>query len=1174
MKQLKCFAGLFLAACLPLMAQDFRATLTGRVTDPSGAAVPNATVKTTSQQTNEVRELKATSEGVYTIPYLNPGVYNIEVKASGFQTLHRTDITLRVSEKLNLDLQLQVGEMSQQVTVSTTQELVETADAVRGLVFDPLKTQEYPLNGRQTYMLMSLTPGVIFQTETFGPTGNSGTRGWDTTNAYKINGARAGNNLFLLNGAPISDAGGTWQVAPNVEAVQEFKVMTNTYDAAYGRFQGGVVNTTLKSGTNDWHGNAFDFWRNRVLDANSFQNNYAGRTKGKHNQHQFGGVVGGPIRKDKDFIFASFEGWRERLPVPVTSDVPNMSLRDVANQQWTAFGYKIYDPLTTHACGGANEPCSSSTYYRNMFPGNVIPASRISPVGQKILSYFPAANSPNAMALNQNFIAANNTAKYFYNQPMVRYDHNFNASNKLYTVFTFQHGQEYRDSTGFGKPAGSGDVGSERTNQNYIVAYTRVLNANAVLDVRASFGRTTSMFPRYTDFDLTTDQIGMTNMIHAPTYTKNTVPVINLGGFGQPLFGYNGAGTLQSWGTYNQGNFAPSLTIVKGRHSFKTGFEYNYVSRGDASYGWSNGNFTFDQYWTRQQSDRGLGTYDGASIASLLIGTPTSGQIDYNATYYRSRPYYAGYFQDDWKINNKLTVNLGIRYEVQVPYVERYNRANRGFDPNAKNPYSDQALAAWSAAKKEYDATNPKYPYPDAPSVLTGQLLFAGYNGAPSRIYNSDLTTIAPRVGIAYRLNNKTVLRTGAGLFYNTPTNTQLTNGFSQSTSYVNSLDGLTPAACSSGSCLSGAYSLTNPFPTGIATPAGPGAATYTGNGISFEPETNRTPHTWQYSFGIQRELPGAILAEVSYTGNYQNHTNVSYQQDANTLADWTKAYDDNSYLGRSVKNPFYGILPKTTSLGSSPTISAGSLLTTMPLWNGATNNLIQVGHYRSDALQTKIEKRAFSEKGAGVMTYVVSYTFGKSWQADHRFQNWNLNEPLAYEIDDQDKTHNLAVSGVWDLPLGTGRKFFTSKNKVVKALADNWRTAYIFTYVSGYPVGWPNLVNYCGEWHAKNQSEYSWFNNDKSCYASQKSYVLRPMSDRFSDIRNPSRPQLTVTVEKTFLVTERYKLLVRGEAFNVTNTPIRPGPDTSFSSARFGMLPLMQNNFPRVFQLSSKFFF
>src|SRR5581483_3240789 len=263
-----------------LFAQD-RATFSGTVTDPSGASVPNATVKATNTATNVSSETKTTADGLYTIPYLIPGVYTVEANAAGFQALKRADITLAVGARLNLPLQLTVGQATTEVTVTGQQEIINTTDANRGLEFDPVKTQEYPLNGRQTYMLLALTPGVIFGQEQFGASGFSGTRGWDVNSSYKFNGARQGNgnNAFLLNGTPISDNGSQWDFAPSVDAIQEFKAETTAYDASLGHEAGGMVNTTIRGGTNNWHGDVYDYFRNRLLDANFFQNNIAGAKK-------------------------------------------------------------------------------------------------------------------------------------------------------------------------------------------------------------------------------------------------------------------------------------------------------------------------------------------------------------------------------------------------------------------------------------------------------------------------------------------------------------------------------------------------------------------------------------------------------------------------------------------------------------------------------------------------------------------------------------------------------------------------------------------------------------------------------------------------------------------------------------------------------------------------------
>lgn len=1156
-----------LALVCGMWAQDFRATLTGLVTDPSGAAVPGASVKVTNLDNNSFKEARTTSLGNFTVPYLDPGVYNVEVGAPGFQTVLREKIVLRVADKVNLPVELKIGQTTESVVVTASQEVIETASADRGLVFDPIKTQQLPLNGRQTYQLMALTPGVLFTQEAFGPGGHSGSRGWDTTNVYRINGARTGQNLFLLNGAPISDAGGTWQLAPNVEAVQEFKVMTNTYDASYGRFGGGVVNTTIKSGGNDWHGNVFDYFRNAVLDANRTENKQPTPNKPRpaHNQHQFGGTAGGAIRKDKDFVFGSFEGWREVQPAAVISSVPNNGLRD--GQHFTEFGYKIYDPLTSAICA-APVNCRGSAYVRQPFPGNVIPQSRISPVGAKIMSYFPAANGPEALALSSNYYA-NTNGRYRYDQPMGRWDHNFSDSDKFYAMVTFQHGKEYRNTTGFDPPAGSGDINSQRTQQTYVAAWTHVLSSTSVFDIRASYGRFTSMFPRYTDYDFTIDKLGMTKMPHAPTNTQSTVPRVEVSGSTQ-LFALSSAG---EWNSHNQWNLSPSLSMTKGTHTLKTGFELNYVAHAIGNRGYSNGTFLFDQGWTRQLSGYNGGTYDGAAIASLLLGVPASGQVDWQDNPYRTRPYFAGYIQDDWKVSRTLTLNVGLRYDVQLQWLERFDRYNSAFDMTVKNPLSDAVLANWAKIKREEDAKNPKYPYPAAPSQLSGGWQFAGVNGQPRRVFDTDWTNFGPRIGLAWRVRPNTVIRSGAGMYYQASTLTGRTNGFAITTSYVASKDGITPA---SGASLSGPSSLVDPFPNGILPPTGAseGLLTQIGRGVTLDPRDFRIPRTYQYSFGIQQQLPGNIVAEASFAGNYQTFVGVDWGRNEISMADFDLSRADTQYNSLQVPNPFFGILPANGGVGQNATVSRGTLMRPNSIWGGITQSNTQWGHYRSDALQVKLEKRVMGGARTGVMTWVLSYTFSKAYEANHRLQSWNLAEPLIYELDSQDKPQMLSFSGVWDLPIGRGKRFLSSDNLVADKLVSGWQFNWIFSYNSGYPVTWPDLINNCGDWHAKDQNRYAWFNNDKSCYSTRQNYTLRTVPDRFSDIRQFSRPNLNISFEKTTRINERFRFLIRAEAFNLTNTPIYGGVDTSFNSQRFGMLPNNQQNWPRLVQLAGKFFF
>ena len=589
-----------------LVAQDFRATVGGTISDPSGASVPNALIKATNNANNQSREAKTNSQGVYTLPFLDPGVYTIEITAPGFTTVKRQEITLNVSQDLNLPVKMTLGQTTTEVTVTGEQQQIESTDADKGLVFDPLKTQELPLNGRQTYMLLTLTPGVIFGQQQFGASGFSGTRGWDVNSSYKFNGARQGNgnNVFMINGAVVSDNGSQWDLAPNVEAVQEFKAVTTAYDASYGHEAGGVVNTTIKSGTNKWKGDVFDYLRNSVLDANYFQSNLAGQPKGRHEVNQFGGVLGGPIRKDKDFLLVSFEGWQEAIPFPGagTTTIP-FDLRD--GQHFSNYNITVYDPLTTHACGQiASEPCSGSngsTFWRDPFPGNVIPQNRISPVAQKILSYVPGPNTvgQGASGLANNFFNTNNEGRYWYNQPMARWDHIFSDRDKFYALFSEQHGFEYRSTNGFGPPVvGNGNIDNNRTFTGLTLDETHVISPTMVLDVRANYFRFVQLSPGYTEQaqSISPASVGMTGMIQAPTVNQAVIPNINIGGFASPLFG---SGSF-SWSPYNSWQFAPNVSWQKGRHGLRFGFEMHYEAKGNVAPGNAYGTLTFSSGLTQQ----------------------------------------------------------------------------------------------------------------------------------------------------------------------------------------------------------------------------------------------------------------------------------------------------------------------------------------------------------------------------------------------------------------------------------------------------------------------------------------------------------------------------------------------------------------------------------------------
>ena len=1129
----------------------------------TGAAIAGAQVRAVQRSTNQPTETTTNQDGYYTLPYLPPSTYDLEVTAAGFNKLRRENITLMVAEKLALPLKLELGSINTQVTVSADAEVVQSSDASGGLNFDSTQTSEYPLNGRQVYMLMDLTPGVLFTQEQFGASGFSGTRGWDVNGSYVVNGGVQGTNSFSLNGAPISLTG-SWQLAPNADAVQEFKVQTNTYDAQIGRTGGGSVNTTLKSGSNSWHGTMFDYLRNSVLDANYTQNNQVGKPKGKHITHQFGGTVGGKIRADRDFVFFSFEGFRERVPFPVVSNVPPLDLGD--GQHFSHYQWNVYDPLTVRACkqGDPGSCTSNGGYIRDPFPGNVLPQSRISPIGQKILSYYPA---PNLSGLTQNFVFAGNTGQYRYDQPIGRWDHVIDQNNHLNVTVTFQHGHEYRVQT-FPGPAASGNIWSQRTSQTYGANWTRILSPSAMLDVRASYGRFTSIFPdANVASGITAKDLGM-NIAHAPTSTTGFPPRIQVDQFSD-LFG-NG-GDLYTWGTDNQWNLTPTITLTRRTHTIKTGLDLVYAARGSGNIGQANGYFNFGRPVTQHYPLVGGNNTDGAGIAALLLGAPGSGYVSWNDTYYRTWPYAGVFLQDDWKVRRNLTLNLGLRYDVQFPFVERWNRVNNGFDLTAKNPVSDQVLAAWAADKAVYDATNPRIPYPDPPPVLLGGKTFV-QPGGDRHTYSTDWTDIQPRFGLAWTMARDTVLRTGFAIMYRTATQGNYTDGFSQQTAYNAALDGITYNAG-----LTGPYSLANPFPDGIIAPSGRqlGLLTNIGNSISFDGRQRVIPRTYQYSFGIQRLMPFRVRLETKYVGSMTVHDAMAYNLDYVSLDLYQAANKNNTWFNRTLANPFYGILPKNSTYGASPTISSQNLYYPYPEFNGITVQTNPWSRYRYDGLQLQAEKRFLGNRNvAGALTVVFSYTYSKTFECNHRLNNWNLSEPCVHELSNYDKPQNIAFSGVWDIPFGKGRHWLTSPNKYLKPFIEGWTASWIYRFTSGVPVSAMNVQYLCSSVLTENQSHDHWFNNDPKCYRNLPNYTLRTIPDRFAWLRQMDNPRLDVSTSKTFPIHERWKFYLRGEATNVMNKPLCAGPDTGFQNVRFGMLPVGQQNFPRIVQLSGKILF
>ncbi|MEJ7606099.1 MAG: TonB-dependent receptor [Bryobacteraceae bacterium] len=762
---------IWLALCLgalPLVSQEFRATITGRVTDASGSAVPGAAVAVRNIDTNESAATATDGGGSYTVPFLKPGNYTLTVESTGFKKVSREGLTLNVGQTASVNIVLEIGAVSDQITVTGETPLLEVAKADRGTVIDNRRVTELPLNARNPFMLSQLVAGVNYNGNAIyqRPFDNGAIADWS------INGSRNRQNEFLLDGAPNNAQAGGNNLAyvPPVDSVQEFKIQLNSYDSQYGKTGGGVVNVTLKSGTNELHGTGYEFLRRRGLDANSFQNNSRGVERANHFLDQYGGLLSGPVMlpkiwdgRNRTFFMVNYEGYREGTPNPINASVPEpeflngdfSKLRTPQGQLIT-----IYDPTTGREVNGQ--------WVRDPFPGNVIPANRINPIAKSILSYYPKPNaaSPNLDYSRGNlFISPNIASDDFYNFT-VKIDQNLGQNHRFFFRHASNDRTETRTVNGIqGGPGEDGPLPLKRVNDAYVVDWVSTISPNLIFNIRPSYARYIegSRGDGNAGFDITS--------LGFPKSLQDQLPVS--GFFGRYEFSdYLSLGRYFNFNYTNTIALHPTFTWIKGAHNMKFGvdmrwLQYNVQDSGNVF------QLNFNRGFTQSQFNRG-DQLSGNAIASALLGSPSGGQVQTNVFPSWVTSYYAPYFQDDWKVTRRLTLNLGLRWDVNMPAYERHNQMTRDFNPSVVNPVN--ALI---------DRTQ----FPTLPE-LRGVIEFAGVNGLPRRAASTDWNNLQPRAGAAFQIGDKFVVRGGFGMYYLNPSNNwHRTANFSLSTPLVNTLD-------------------------------------------------------------------------------------------------------------------------------------------------------------------------------------------------------------------------------------------------------------------------------------------------------------------------------------------------------------------------------------------------
>jgi len=1111
----------FVVLSLPLLCQEFRATLQGTITDPSKGVVAGAEVVLRNVDTAVERRTTTDGLGHYLFQFLPPGNYSLTTRVRGFKTDVRDGIKLSLSENVRSDIELAVGQTTETISVMGDVARVETESSSLGSVVRKEIIESLPLKGHSSLFMFTLATGVV--NNRYG----EDTRPNDTiTNvSYSANGAPLASGDVSVDGVAntvnVNRGVNISQWVPAVDAVAEFKLQTGTLPAEYGRSGGSFMNIVIKSGTNDLHGSAYEYLRNAALDANSFFNNAGGLRLARYQSSTYGATASGPIwlpklynGRNRSFFFFSFEGSREGNGLTNNLNVPTAKMRQ---GDFSEFLGVIYNPFSGRLVNGIP--------MRDPVPGNIIPQSLQDPVGRNILSYYPAPNFPSPRPQTpwvQNFIYSYKWPRD-YDAIVLKFDHTVSAKNQMFVRINQGEGRllfpRSWDNVAAG-PAGSSGNRVRRPHFGVALNDTHLLSPRTTVDIRLGYARGIEDNKPWSDgFDPVT--------LGFPASYRQVIqglafPTVSVTEFnqlaGSPLINDPG----DTW------SLQPSISMQRGRHLIKTGGEGRLIRGHFFRNLHPSGQFSFG---VNQTGGPRVDTpASGFALASLLFGFG-SGSISNNTGVSIQNLYYGLYVQDDFRVTPKLTLNLGLRWEYEGPRTERYNRTTRGFGYGVRSPLQVPGLN------------------------LTGGLLYAGVDGRPRGIYDSDRNNFAPRIGFAYSLTKKVVLRGGYALSYIPVVGSVSSDGFSVDTPWVASTDG----------GMTVINRLSNPFPTGLLPPIGSseGLRTLVGQGVAFVEPADRLPmfHNWQ--FDIQRELPSQMLVEVAYVGS-RGVRLVAPSENLNGTP--PEFFSMGAALRQQVSNPFFGVLTTGSLAGS--TVAREQLLRPYPQFTGVSRTNPAFGNSIYHSLQIKLEKRM-----AHGVTALVSFTASKNL-TDLASPLTPFDRQSARAAGDFDVPQRLTIAAAWDVPVGRKRYLLSNASRLVDLLIGGWQLSTFQTYQGGFALGfgvtggtYPNGVsvrpNVNGDPnqgvsgpHKQRLDRY--FNT--TVFSRPADFTLGNLAARVHTVRSPGMDNINVTISKDFTLREQVKLQFRGSAFNAFNHPVFGGPNTTVGNASFGRISSQAN--------------
>lgn len=1150
--------------------QAHRAILLGQVRDASGSVVPGAEVRVIHKETNTTRSTISNDAGNYEVPGLLPGAYHVEASLPGFKTAAVDDIPVASAQRVTVNLVLEVGEISDKVTVLSDQQILGAVGADVNTVFGQKYLQYTPIGQGHAILMLKLASGANSALDFGGWGMDVQPRQRAGTGLPRFNGSPSGTAEFMIDGTPNTQRGnavpgGASASNPTSDVVQEVRIQTSTFDASVGHSGGASIDVILKTGTNDFHGSAFAFMRDPEWNANWWDSNRAGQPRPNFVYRRWGFTGGGPVRlgpfyngKDKTFFFFGWENWSALAPSGTTyATVPRPQHLQGDFSDLLALGpqYQLYDPATARlAPNGRIE--------RSPFPGNIIPAARIHPIAKTLGKFFPAPNQPGTKDGLENF--AYELAPYprGFRPWTVRLDHNLSTAHKLSGRLLYSR-EPTPSWTMWGNPGIEVNRALDKT-KNVGVSDVWTVTPSFVADFRTSVSwHQTVNVPNkgglsWNDLGLGVEKVVDTDLLGVPSVIISGYPrLTSIGsrpGF-QNIAGYTENSEIRT----GSANFSK----LYRNHSVKFGADIRYYISNHGSD--TSLDLTFSGGYSRGPFDNSPAPPHGSALADWLLGTYASAQIISPIKPANLATYQGLYLNDDWKITPRLTLSLGVRYEREGPPTDRFNQAVSGFAFGQDSPIA-------AAARANY-ANNPIPELSADRFQVKGGLLFAGVGGQPRTAYDGDNNNFAPRIGLAYQVRANTVVRAGYGVYY-IPYGQRFyaayfaTPGFNVNTFSFSSLDG--------GLTFPG--KLENLFPKGQDARQGAalGLSTNLGQGISIPTLARdlRSAYNQRMLLSVQHKFGTSNLLEVRYVSNrtikmpISKNLNALPNQYLSTSPERDQATIDR--LSQLVPNPFRGLPNVGGSLGTAVSTSRAALLLPYPQFGGITVQLPQ-GWTSYNALQVEFERRMSS----GVM-FQTSYTFAKTIDA---LSFLNAGDPLPEKvISPSDRPHIWRLVAVWELPFGKGRRFGSGYGGVIEHLISGWEVSTITAAETGTPIPWGNVI-FRGKLEdipISNPKPERWFNTAagfEQTAAKQLASNLRTFPTYLSGVRSGNRANTDFSLVKDTYIREEMSVQFRAEAYNLWNEHHYTGnANTGPTSTAFGSTFTVSD--PRKVQLGVKFIF